>query len=516
MDFMFIIGEKLKEGYNYLYYNSLTFKVLKFTKELISEPMSTVFPDVPVSLLNTSEAANTLIVKIEGSYFIYVDSLRKVYKIGVLKLAPFTMGVMHVSEMNSYITYLGSYKPKTHSNIATRINVQGLGYSCFLPIASDVDISKETVYQDSFIVSEEYKEAMKLIPNDLLFRDLISFNKDNQARVYKTIKEQYGFPYSISEATPELISMYKKHTSNVVISDNDKKVAELINPFTYGVEIETSNGIVPFYTLLNTKFLFLRDGSLDGGYEFTSMPLKGESGLANIKAFTEKANEYNCNINQNCSLHIHLGGVDLDKENIVSLYKTVYQCQQELFDFVPSYKRSSKYFAKKNEFKDHCKPLKSLGLYYETDVETMYSSIYDFVTSKDNQEMMDSQKWNQFPRYHHLNLLNWFKNKSTIEFRLHEPTLNYQRIVSWLLIISAITKFSKKYSKEIIENKIKISLRDIMNDIYPAEYANYLNAYIKSRTLQFNDSYIVGQDEDYHFLSYDRNVFEKETFISLF
>ena len=176
-------------------------------------------------------------------------------------------------------------------------------------------------------------------------------------------------------------------------------------------------------SLLKNDFVFLRDGSLDGGLEYTSLPLKGADGIAKLRNFCASLAE--CSINEFCSLHIHLGGVNLSKEEVVSLYKTVFQCQQELFDFVPSYKRSSKYFARKAEYKDHCKPLKSLGLYQEENINQMYRSIYNFVTmngkfgnqddiDEDDEEFYDEEdegqvnKWNKLSRYHHLNLLNWF------------------------------------------------------------------------------------------------------------
>lgn len=472
--------------------------------------------------------------------FIYGSYYKKRFPLAITSFYPLEVRPVSDEDLVEYIEYFFpdndeiSLYGSLIKHVALHKNAEETTRFNFLPIyknlASEIDtnnINKNLLISDE--VFDIIEEGSSL--GNSLKSIIKHFNRDSTASSFRNAKSRYGYPYSISDMSYAYQMLYKNYPIKTKADEGDTLLAELISPFSFGVEIETSNGIVDMVSLLKNDFVFLRDGSLDGGLEYTSLPLRGADGIAKLRNFCSSLSE--CSINEFCSLHIHLGGVNLSKEEVVSLYKTVFQCQQELFDFVPSYKRSSKYFAKKAEYKDHCKPLKSLGLYQEEDVNQMYRSIYNFVTMNgqfgngddDIDEDEDEgyydeddnhvNKWNKLSRYHHLNLLNWFEKGSTIEFRLHEPTTNYQKIVSWLLIISAITKYAKKYSNQIINNELKISLMKIILDIYPANVSSYLNKYIKHRTILHNNSYITGSDEDYYYLNSDREVFMPAEFASI-
>ena len=66
--------------------------------------------------------------------------------------------------------------------------------------------------------------------------------------------------------------------------------------------------------------------------------------------------------------------------------------------------------------------------------------------------------------YHLVNFNNLvFSNARTWEFRIHNGTFSFTKIVNWLFICIAITTFAEKYSKEIISRKLKPSLDDILD-----------------------------------------------------
>jgi hypothetical protein len=405
---------------------------------------------------------------------------------------------------------------KFYSPFTSRVNIDNIGYCCFVDVSDKINVVD--LNYDYYVISKEYDKTFEYLETLGVSKDSIikGINKYVEKLISKDIqdlKNNYGFPYNISDMGDVYKKLYSSSSKTIPNSEHEK-IASYLN-YSFGVEIETQSGIVPLNTLLRNDFVILKDGSIKG-YEFTSLPLKGADGLAKLQTFCTALNPV-AKIDEFCSLHIHLGGFKATPESIVALYKTVYQVQQELFDFVPNYKRSAQYFAKKQDYKDHCKPLKSLGIYGMKDVGEMYDAIFDFVTHKDNGQMLEAQKWNQFPRYHHLNLLNLFSKKNgTIEFRLHEPTTNYQKILSWLLIVNAITSYSSKYQDDIIADKIKIGLKDVITDIYPNRIGSYINSYIKSRTLKFADNYVDNLVEDYHNLSYDNLIYEEALFKTIF
>ena len=470
--------------------------------------------------------------------YLYGSHYKKRFPLAVTSLSLLEVRPVSNEDLVEYLEYFfpGSDEVSLYGSLIKHVilnknSEETLRFN-FLPIhknlASEIDSNN---IDRNLLISDEVFDIIEETSTlgDSVKSIIKHFNRDTTESYFRQAKARYGYPYSISDMSYAYQMLYKEYPIKTKANESDTLLAELINPFSFGVEIETSEGIVDMVSLLKNNFVFLRDGSLDGGLEYTSLPLKGADGIAKLRNFCASLAE--CSINEFCSLHIHLGGVNLSKEEVVSLYKTVFQCQQELFDFVPSYKRSSKYFARKAEYKDHCKPLKSLGLYQEENVNQMYRSIYNFVTMNGqfgNQDDVDEDdeeyfgedegqvnKWNKLSRYHHLNLLNWFEKGSTIEFRLHEPTTNYQKIVSWLLIISAITKYAKKYSNQIINNELKISLMKIILDIYPTNVSSYLNKYIKHRTILYNNSYITGSDEDYYHLRNDNEVFMPAEFASI-
>lgn len=419
--------------------------------------------------------------------------------------------------IDSRVKVLTKFVNKQYTYFTNRINFSGLGYCCLLPLVEGAEYSDDLLVEDTILISPEYSPVMVDTPENNFTLSVI--NKEISNYVIrlneidlKALKRNYGYPYSISDMSDNYRDLYR-HSPKTKFEPRHEVLSKYL-PYSFGVEMETKTGNVAVNTLLKNDFVPLKDGSITGD-EFTSLPLIGADGLVKLEKFSKALGKV-ATVDEFCSLHIHLGNTKLTNKEVVSLYKTVFQVQQELFDFVPNYKRSAQYFAKKQDYKDHCKPLKSLGLYNMDSEEEMYDAIYMFVTGNDNEDLLNNQKWNQYPRYHHLNLLNLFGKSKTIEFRLHEPTTNYQKIISWLFIVSGITQYSKKYREDIIDDKIKIKLKDVITDIYPADIASYLNDYIKARTLQFKDSYIDNNIEDYAYLKQDSEVFQEHRFNELF
>jgi hypothetical protein len=429
-------------------------------------------------------------------------------KITTLDLIPSS-----VKKMSS-LKLLSPYKSKIYTSFTNRIAFSGLGYCCLINISEEVKIPEEYIIDDTVVIDFSLQEFLTPTTADSIIKEVKGYLYKSIHNDIDFIKSNYGYPYSISEMSGSLKGLYKSSVKTEA-SPRHEKLASFL-PFSFGVELETQSGLVPLRTLFKNDFVFLRDGSIKG-LEYTSLPLKGATGLAKLEDFCSKLNKV-ATIDELCSLHIHLGETNLNEEQIVALYKTIYQTQQELFDFVPNYKRAAKYFAKKQDYKDHCKPLKSLGIYNTSDVHEMYAAIIDFVTNKGNDEMLGAQKWNQFPRYHHLNLLNLFSKggSGTIEFRLHEPTTNYQKVLLWLFIITGLTQYAKKYSSKIVKDEIKIVLKDVIKDIYPSSISSFINEYIKDRTLNYTSTYIDDHVEDYSSLKEDKKVFKQKEFEQLF
>jgi hypothetical protein len=373
------------------------------------------------------------------------------------------------------------------------------------------------------------------IDNSLLLNmtsdDLHSLKQYDNAMSYEFIND-YGFRYSLADHYS--VGSICTSVSKVNFDSDLDHLYDLIKPFSYGFEIETTAGKMPDYRIWKNGFVPLKDGSISG-YEFTSIPFHDATGMNSLRDLQDQLSSFS--IDKYCSLHIHIGNTKMTNKELVAFYMLTYQIQQEVIDFLPPYKRSENYFAEKAgqsqyaTVKDHCKPFRSLGFYIQdSSIEEKYETLCDFVNPYDvnpdyndedydedyEQQPQELSKWNEYSRYFGVNLLPYIKNGSTIEFRSHEPTLNFQKIINWLLIISATVKYTKANTDYIL-NKNKITLSNVIdvysNSSFEKKVSTYLKEYIKERTITFMDHHIKGMYNSDSFLHNDKTYsFQQETF----
>jgi hypothetical protein len=86
-----------------------------------------------------------------------------------------------------------------------------------------------------------------------------------------------------------------------------------------------------------------------------------------------------------------------------------------------------------------------------------------------------------------------------VEFRLHEPTFNSEKVINWLFICAAFLKYAQKHTNDILNNVFPRSLEDnnvfprsledMLSSIYSSELAAELIKYYKARREFFELSY---------------------------
>jgi hypothetical protein len=254
-----------------------------------------------------------------------------------------------------------------------------------------------------------------------------------------------------------------------------------------------------------------RDGSIQGG-EAVSIPLSGAKGLQNMKHIGEELTK-RVNIDINCAYHLHIGNIPTTRIYLVALYMLGYAIQDELFKMFPYYKTNPQGIKRKN----YCQKLNKMSIYslkdqskegYEQFVDVVYNKIFEFLSDgrKGNTEVTSgrglpiSHKWQNNSRYFFLNLVNLlFSKRRTAEYRISSPTTNPQRIINWLFICVAITRYAQYNMKSIISGA-GISLEDVLNfyknhwkgDKDAAFLSDYLIAYYKERKAAFEKDFKNG------------------------
>jgi len=319
----------------------------------------------------------------------------------------------------------------------------------------------------------------------------------------------------------KIIAEYNKHKSKMPISPSTMQAAKLFGNYSFGIEAESCNGFIPPNLLGPLGIVPLKDGSLRDGdrepYEYTTIPLSGELGLETVKLQFEELNK-RCEINKQCSLHIHIGSIPKrSMEFVIALYKLCYKIQDEVFEMFPAYKTNPENFG---FHKNYCHKLPNLNLDEEKFntanlkpqdakilVKSAFDKIYHFwsdntvrytdgIWNLDNRQHPKGKlnKWDYQSRYSWCNMHNFlFSHRSTIEWRCHTPTMNFIKTSNWLFITTAIVQFAEQFTNEILKDDVEYTLENILGcyrnyffkSFYENDYSNqvadYLIDYVRFR-----------------------------------
>lgn len=273
--------------------------------------------------------------------------------------------------------------------------------------------------------------------------------------------------------------------------DNSKYINQMINvekisakdlmvlrKYSFGLEIETANGIIPEFRCKELGLIPLRDGSITG-HEYTTIPMYGSDGV-NLLVNQMAEIKERCSIDRNCSVHIHFGNYSLDESKILNLYNLCYLLQNEIGAMFPYYIYNSGNY--KSNGKDYCKKLPSR----QTSIKQLYTYLADgnaswqgsFTEAHPSDPRRD-RKWEIHQRYYYVNFINMLfgNGAKTVEFRIHSATTNSDKLVNWLYICMAILN----YAENNLISETPMTLSEILEFSYSDKTVNILNDYIEVR-----------------------------------
>lgn len=302
---------------------------------------------------------------------------------------------------------------------------------------------------------------------------------------------------------------------------------------TFGLEIETSNGFVPdhLYSDLNVSCVY--DGSLkddDGvarGGEYVTGVLTGDAGVNQVKKLMNTLVETNCEVNNKCSVHVHVGSAKFTKTELVAMYMLGVSLEEEIFSMFPRSRAENVYCRKLGRIlsNDMIENLANFKSYTKEEFEKIIDYIFDlrlFPYVKSGNDHLNTAKTlanssvvkpsrnenkksghpggnkcgydKNAQRYSWLNFVTCLYNNKgeeakTLEFRVHNGTLNFKKVLAWLKICVAFTWFAENHQEIIFtgyylnpENSEKepINLGLVLKLAYPNSYKILLE-YISER-----------------------------------
>ena len=294
---------------------------------------------------------------------------------------------------------------------------------------------------------------------------------------------KYSLPYDSKGIIENNLKNYNENY-NPEISQNIKNYAPLLENLSFGLEFETTKGHIPDRVLNQYGLIPLRDGSISG-IEYVTVPMEGEKGLqctADILKELKKRTSYS---DETCSLHLHLGNIPRTKEFILAFFKVGMKIQDEMFQMFPLYKKYNYHIKNKN----YSAPLPTFEILSQLDpiidsrnIDENFGILYkylsmgqDFKSVGNNLENVLShpadpngnQKWLVKCRYFLYNLVPLiFGNKQTIEFRIHTPTYDVNKILPFIFMNSLIVNFVIRNQKLILNRKNFINSCSLLDILY--------------------------------------------------
>ena len=287
--------------------------------------------------------------------------------------------------------------------------------------------------------------------------------------------------------------------------DDEPRTLEMIDSTRLvGLEVEAITTDWDFWESMDddqypTVFRPVRDGSISfdsseevggSGVEFVMKhPSSGDRLYYKIKALSKYLDPHSFFVNRSCGLHVHVDARDCEwreLKNILLLGKSV---QDVLYKMLPPSRSSSRW----------CKRIPMS----RSDILNIESNS-DFIDAWYNSWGVNPsmEKYND-SRYCGMNMHSRIINGS-VEFRYHSGTTNFEKILNWVKICTAIVDVGKSLSDKNMEHSSLYKMIRERNLTYK-EFFEYLNLdgdvkeYVDKRMLKFYDE---NQAEDYRVLEY--------------
>lgn len=418
----------------------------------------------------------------------------------------------------------------------------GLIFSVMVKQAESIDVQIKvennipSIYPPYFILPyEDCVKVSNIVKSNLT--SLYAFTEDVSVkrlfinRTTKSNRLKYNnLDYGCNDSNVwyNYINKHKKSWDNVITPSNlAKNLEKSLNPFTYGIELETIDGFIDFTDLAKSQIVPLRDGSISGT-EYASLPLSTAEDFERFIYFLNAAKNNKVTYDQTCSYHLHIGNFKITTNNVIKLLKVIIDLEDELYDLSPKFKRKTSEHTRR----DYCSSIKQsiLDFYKQGKVaittdKKLHEALISVLTSNRTSSLsslekndkgvyvhpVNNRKWHQEGRYKIVNFMNiYFSSAGTLEFRNHAGTFNTTKIFNWMLICSAIVRYAISNNGKELNSK-SVTLKTVIDYSYSTSTAQYLLKYIEHRkafyksidavgTKEFiNDKGILTPDFDYTF-----------------
>lgn len=241
--------------------------------------------------------------------------------------------------------------------------------------------------------------------------------------------------------------------------------------YTFGVELETSAGLVPEKYAAKMGFEAVGDRSIGAG-EYVSPILQGNRGIKYLKEFCDIVADH-CFVDDRCAVHFHVGSppvtsatnwkIGFDWRFAAASMKLGTLIEEELYQMLPK---------SRNPYNRHCH---SIMRYSGVNEDNWREMLGDFVFGPEENwgrtHDMRLYKYGEGEydkkhglstwcggRYKWLNLVRCYSrcNSPTFEIRIWSPSTNFDKIYNYCLLTLAFVYVAEHNYKEIMAGEMDL------------------------------------------------------------
>ena len=255
------------------------------------------------------------------------------------------------------------------------------------------------------------------------------------------------------------------------VGDADR-VAEILTGLGETCKVERYNKVTKrFWKVVRDGSVSANRNQTGGGWELVSPILKGQRGLQRLETACKALERAGAEVNITCGLHVHHGADGLDVQgfkNVVALY---YRFEGTLDSLMPKSRRGN--------HNTYCKSVRKFFSY--RDLETL-----------DNISEIDDLLDYYADRFYKLNLSS-YRSHSTVEFRHHSGTIEFEKIANWIRLTQGIMEraalnkrvhFKPKGRVKDTWTTFKDAIFNCAGDTKPNEYKNEILKFYRNRQKQ--------------------------------
>ena len=145
--------------------------------------------------------------------------------------------------------------------------------------------------------------------------------------------------------------------------------------------------------------------------------MQGAKGKSTLKCAVDTLNRAGASVNRSCGLHVHIGVAKLTQQQYANVFNNYFYLESLIDQFMaPSRRRDTNCYCR--SLSDHS-------------ALTRCESVSAVQYTLDND------------RYHKINPMSYNRHK-TIEFRQHQGTTDYKKILNWVMFCGKLVEWSKK------------------------------------------------------------------------